>query len=71
MKMKLSICISIFMFLFGSAWFLNEQSKRNYIKFVIQDTEAIAEYIFTPLEVEADTWEFKPREYIKIRKRVD
>jgi hypothetical protein len=72
MKRKVMISISIFVVLFVSAWIMNEQMKRNYIKFVIKDTEPMADYIFSPTEVEAeevDTWNFKPREYIKIRKR--
>lgn len=74
MKIKIMVSISIFVLLFVSAWSLNDQTKRNHIKFVIKDPEPIAEYIFTPMKVEADeadTWIFKPREYIKIRKRLE
>jgi hypothetical protein len=72
MKRKVMISITIFVVLFVSAWIMNEQTKRNYIKFVIKDTEPMADYIFFPTEVEAEEvepWNFKPREYIKIRKR--
>ncbi|MDF2855661.1 MAG: hypothetical protein K0Q87_1512 [Neobacillus sp.] len=69
MKKKVIVSILIFTFLFSGAWFLNSQTKRDHIKFVFQDPEPIGEYIFTPMKVEADTWNFKPREYIKIRKR--
>jgi hypothetical protein len=53
---------------------MNEHTKRDYIKLVLNDTESIADYIFTPEEVDAETietWNFKSREYIKIRKRMD
>lgn len=72
MKRKVIMSISIFVVLFVSAWTINEHMKRNYIKFVIKDTEPIADYLLSPTEVKAeeiDTWNFKPREYIKIRKR--
>lgn len=72
MKSKIVISISIFMLLFSGAWLLNEKTQRNHIKFVISDVEPIADYIVTPLKVEAEeveTWDFKPREYIKVRKK--
>ncbi|MCL6574165.1 MAG: hypothetical protein K6T88_21220 [Bacillus sp. (in: Bacteria)] len=54
MKRKVIISISIFVFLFVGAWYMNEQTNRDYIKFVIKDTDAVVEYIFTPLEAEAE-----------------
>jgi hypothetical protein len=72
MKSKIVISFSIFVLLFAGAWLLNEKTKRKHIKFVITDVEPIADYIVTPIKVEAEeveTWDFKPREYIKIRKR--
>jgi hypothetical protein len=74
MKNKVLISCTIFVLLFISAWFMNEHTKRDYIKLVLNDTESIADYIFTPEEVDAETietWNFKSREYIKIRKRMD
>ncbi|MGX6444189.1 hypothetical protein ACWM35_13310 [Neobacillus sp. K501] len=68
MKKKVIVCLTIFGFLLVGAWLLNEQTNRNYIKMVIKDREAIGDQLFTPTEVEAETWNFQPREYIKIRK---
>lgn len=68
MKIKVITCLSIFAFLFVCAWFINEETKRVYIKTVINDTETIGDYLFSPTKVEADTWNFKSREYIKVRK---
>lgn len=69
MKKKVIICLSVFAFLFIGAWLMNTETKRDDIKIVIKDTETIGDYLFSPTEVEADTWNFKSREYIKVRKR--
>lgn len=69
MKIKVFTCLSIFAFLVVCAWFINEETKRDYIKTVINDTETIGDYLFSPTKVKADTWNFKSREYIKVRKR--
>ncbi|OLS39890.1 hypothetical protein [Bacillus sp. MRMR6] len=74
MKNKVLISCTIFVLLFVSAWVMNEHTKRDYIKLVLNDTESIADYIFSPEEVDAETietWNFKSREYIKIRKRME
>nr|WP_263326177.1 hypothetical protein [Neobacillus sp. Marseille-Q6967] len=71
MKKKLVVSISIFVFLFTAAWYIHQTTKRDYIKLTIRDPESISDYIFTPAEVEAETWNFKSREYIKVRKRYE
>jgi len=70
-RRKIIVSISLFIFLFVGAWLLNYQTKRDYIRVVLEETESIGDYIFTPTEAEADTWDFKSREYIKVRKRHD
>lgn len=71
MKKKVVICLSIFAFILVGAWLLNEQTNRDYMKVIIKDSEALGEHLLTPIEVEAETWNFQPREYIKIRKRTN
>lgn len=71
LKIKVLVSILIFVCLFAGAWLMNEKNKRNYIKMVLSDNESIVEYILTPTEVEAESWDFKSREYIKIRKRIE
>lgn len=69
MKKKVIISISIFTFLLVAAWLMNEQTKRDYIKVVLKNDQSISDYLFTPTEVDAESWNFKSREYIKVRKR--
>jgi hypothetical protein len=71
MKKKVIICLSIFTVLLVGAWLLNEQTNRAYIKVVIKDREAIGDHLLTPIEVEAESWDFQPREYIKVRQRTN
>lgn len=75
MKRKIAISFSIFILLLVGAWFVHSQTKRDHIKFEIRETEPVVEQIVTPTKVEAEEvkseqiWNFRPREYIKIRER--
>jgi hypothetical protein len=75
MKRKMAISLSIFILLLVGAWFIHTQTKRDHILFEIRETEPVVEQIVTPEKVEAEEvkseqiWNFRPREYIKIRER--
>ncbi|PLS15685.1 hypothetical protein CVD28_21220 [Bacillus sp. M6-12] len=75
-RKKAIACSGIFFFLFIGAWIINEGSKREYINFNHREAPVsvydVSDPLIRPVQEghldKTTQWNFKPREYIQIRK---